>query len=249
MRKKKTRILNIPPEEEQTGILLWFQMLQNHGLTLFNANLLTFLSLLPAFFCLYLLLDTYDMIFWVAALVCVILAGPSITALHSACVRVVHRMPVWVTHDFKDIWKQEWKKSMVLTAILGLLWSVLAYAMYLVITVDGGLSVGHLLLFGICAYLLMGLTLFSYQQTALLELPLGTILRNSFLMIFAGKLRSVFAILFSMVILVVCVMFYGYAVYALIAGLMSMTIMTSNLIFAPVFRGLFLTETPDEKET
>lgn len=248
MRQKKILFLHIPPEEEQTGILLWFQLLQNHALSLFYANLLTFLSLLPAGFCLYLLLDTCDLTFGAAALVCLILAGPSVMGLHNTCVRVVHRMPVWILHDFKNLWKQEWKKSMALTGVLGVLWSFLAYAVYLITAVDGGLSVGHLLLFVICVYLLTGLTLFSYQQGALLELPLGTILKNSFLMIFVGGLRPVFAILFSLAGMAVCIFFYGYAIYALLAGLMSLTVLTSDLIFAPIFRGLFLAKPVDKKE-
>ncbi len=248
MRKKKPFPHSIPPEEEQTGILLWFQLLQNHGLKLFYSNLLTVLSLLPGFFCLQLLLDTYDLVFWALGLVCVILAGPSITALHSVCVRVVHRRPVWVGEEFGEAWKKMKKITMELTGILGLLWSVLAYAVYLVILVEGGLSFGHLLLFGICAYMLMGVTLFSYEQAALLELPLAVILKNAVLMIFAGRLRSVFAILVPLAVFLVCVLLYGYVLFILLAGVMAWTIMTANLIFAPVFSGLFLAEAPDEKE-
>ncbi len=248
MGKNRNRFLNIPPEEKQTGLLLWFQMLQNHGLTLFHANLLAFLSLVPGFFCLYLLLSTYDLVFWAAGLVCVTLAGPSITALHGVCARVVLRRPVWVSSDFREVWKRDWKTSMALTAVLGLLWSGLAYAVYLVILVDGGLSLGHLLMFGVCGYLLMGVTLFGFQQAALLELPLTVILKNACLMIFAGNLRSVFAILVSLGVLAACVILYGYALYILLAGAMALTIMTANLIFAPVFRRLFLTENADEKE-
>ena len=246
---KKKSLLNIPPEEEQTGILLWFQHLQNHWMTLFMANLLAVLSLAPAIFCLYLMLDTMDLVFAVAALVCLSIAGPSITELHSACVRVVHRMPVWLANDFKTVWKEDWKKSMVLTAVLGLLWAALIYAAYLVVVVDGGLSLGHLLLVGLCAYMLMGLTLFSYQQLAMLELPLGTILKNSLLLIFAGRLRSVFAILVSLAVALACVAFYGYAIYALLLGVPALAVMTSNLIFAPVFRQLFLKGSANEEET
>ena len=36
MTAKKRKFWNIPPEEEQTGLLLWFQILQKHYLKLFG---------------------------------------------------------------------------------------------------------------------------------------------------------------------------------------------------------------------
>ena len=47
MTAKKRKFWNIPPEEEQTGLLLWFQILQKHYLKLFGANAIAVLSLLP----------------------------------------------------------------------------------------------------------------------------------------------------------------------------------------------------------
>ncbi len=249
MGKKRFGIFNIPPEEEQTGILLWFQLIQNHWLPMFYANFFTIVSLVPAAFCLYMLAMTQDLVFWAAALVLLTLAGPNITALHKICVRIVHRMPVWLKVDYQNTWKQDWKISMVLTGLLGLLWSALAYGIYMVILVDGGLSVGHLLVFALSGYFLGGMTLFAYQQAAMLELPLPVILKNALLLIFAGKLRAFFAILVCILMALVCYIFYGLLVYILLLGWLALMVMTANLIFAPVFRGLFLTEISDEEET
>ena len=178
MTAKKRKFWNIPPEEEQTGLLLWFQILQKHYLKLFGANAIAVLSLLPCAYFIYLLIQTGDVVFWVVGLALFVLASPCQTGLHSVCVRLVHRMPVWVKDEFINAWKQEWKPSMLLGLILGVLWSVLVYGAYMVVAVDGGMSVGYLLLMLLAAYFLTGLTLFGYQQIAMLELPFGTQLKT-----------------------------------------------------------------------
>ena len=58
MTAKKRKFWNIPPEEEQTGLLLWFQILQKHYLKLFGANAIAVLSLLPCAYFIYLLIQT-----------------------------------------------------------------------------------------------------------------------------------------------------------------------------------------------
>lgn len=135
--------------------------------------------------------------------------------------------------------------SMLLGLILGVLWSVLAYGAYMVVAVDGGMSVGYLLMMLLAAYFLTGLTLFGYQQIAMLELPFGTQLKNAALLIFAGKLRAFFAIVVWVGMLLVPVIYYGLAAYILLAGWVAIGVMTANVIFAPVFSRLFLTGEPE----
>lgn len=203
------------------------------------------LSLLPCAYFVYLLVQTGDIVFWGLGLALFVLASPCQTGLHSVCVRLVHRMPVWVKDEFINAWKQERKPSMLLGLILGVLWSVLAYGAYMVVAVDGGMSVGYLLMMLLAAYFLTGLTLFGYQQIAMLELPFGTQLKNAALLIFAGKLRAFFAIAVWVGMLLVPVIYYGLAAYILLAGWVAIGVMTANVIFAPVFSRLFLTGEPE----
>ncbi len=113
------------------------------------------------------------------------------------------------------------------------------------VAVDGGMSVGYLLMMLLAAYFLTGLTLFGYQQIAMLELPFGTQLKNAALLIFAGKLRAFFAIAVWVGMLLVPVIYYGLAAYILLAGWVAIGVMTANVIFAPVFSRLFLTGEPE----
>ena len=75
MTAKKRKFWNIPPEEEQTGLLLWFQILQKHYLKLFGANAIAVLSLLPCAYFVYLLVQTGDIVFWGLGLALFVLAS------------------------------------------------------------------------------------------------------------------------------------------------------------------------------
>lgn len=242
MKCNKKKIWNVPPEEEQKGLLFWFQILQKHYLTLFYANGIAVVSLLPMAYFVYLLAQTRDLVFWVLALGLWVLASPMQTALQGTCTRLVHRRPVWLREDLKAVWKQEWKKSMLFGLVTGILWSALAYCVWIVLAVDGGLSIGHMLLFVLVAYLLTGLTFFGFQQIAMVELPLATAVKNAVLLIFAGKLRSFFVVVILWGTVLVPVIYYGLAAYILLLGWLALGVMTAELMFAPVFRRLFLAE-------
>ena len=110
------------------------------------------------------------------------------------------------------------------------------------------MSVGHLLLFCLCGYFLGGMTLFGYQQAAMVDVSLPVLLKNSILLIFAGKLRSVFAIALCAVMLIFCYIYQGLLVYILLFGWLSLMVLTANVIYAPVFHSLFLAENQDEEE-
>ena len=113
----------------------------------------------------------------------------------------------------------------------------------MVVAVDGGMSVGYLLMMLLAAYFLTGLTLFGYQQIAMLELPFGTQLKNAALLIFAGKLRAFFAIVVWVGMLLVPVIYYGLAAYILLAGWVAImkfsvpvTVTMSVVMWAPLRR-------------
>lgn len=242
MKKEKKKIWNLPPEEEQKGLLFWFQLLQKHYLTLCYANGIAVASLLPAGYFVYLLIQTKDLLFWVLALICWVLASPCQTGLQSVCTRLVHRMPVWIKADFGRAWKEDRKQSMAMGLILGLLWSGLAYGVYQVLLVDGGLSLGYAMFFVLVAYFLTGLTFFGFQQAAMIDLSLGAMVKNAVLLVFAGKLRSFFLILTLWVMVLVPFLYYGLAAYLLLLGWVALGVLTANLIFSPVFSRLFLQE-------
>lgn len=229
-----------PAGIQRHGLGLWFQLLEEHFTPLFWANLFTALAMLPFFGCVYFVVATGDMMFWLAAIVFLTLAGPLITAMHSVCARVAHQMPVWVREDFKQSIKRDWKASLLLTFIVAVLWSGLAYAVTVVSSVNGGITLPFLVIFGVYAYFLTGFTMYSYLQLSMLELSLSVIMKNSLLLIFAGKGRSAGAIAFSLAVVIVGVMYWFYAMLACFVFLMALLVFSADLIVSPVFSELFM---------
>ena len=78
-----------------------------------------------------------------------------------------------------------------------------------------------------------------FQQIAMVQLPFFGIIRNALLLIFAGKLRAFFAILFALAAVGAALWFYEFFVFILLLGAPVLTVMTFNLIFLPVFEAFF----------
>ena len=172
------------------------------------------------------------------------LAGPGITALHYICIKISRGTPVWVKDDYFDCVKREWKKSIVLSLIVGALWLSAIYAVKMIVIVEGGISLTKLVFFLIYGYLLTGFSAFAYQQLAMIELPFKNVLENAVLLIFAGKGQSIKAILCAYVVILLSIYFYNFSYFILLIGFYALTVLTVNFIFMPVFDELF----PDDRE-
>ena len=58
-----------------------------------------------------------------------------------------------------------------------------------------------------------------------------------------------FAIVLCAAMTLFCYVYYGLLLLVMLLGWLALMVMTANLIFAPVFSGLFLGESFDEEET
>lgn len=234
-----SNFVKMPADVPRGGLGRWFQILEEHFMPLFWTNLVTFAWLLPCFACLFFLTELWDSLSWAGTYVFFVLAGPGVTALHYNCMRIVRGVPVWWWDDYMECVRREWKKAMLLSAILGALWSGYVYALRLIIAVSGGLGLMYSMLFAVCGFVLTGLTALSYQQLANVELPFGNVLKNALLLIFAGKGRSFAAVMFALAALALCARYYLYAFFVLLVGFYAVGVMTFSLIFLPVFNEFF----------
>lgn len=238
MKRKKTFIIN--PEDEEKGFLLWLHLINGCYRELFFANLIAIVSLLPAVYVGYLFTQTRHPLLGLLFALLTGVAGPAMTLLSGIACRISLRKPVWLKEDVLLILKQDLVSSVILGFLAGILWAVIYFAAYMVYAVEGGFSLMVLLLILLYGYLAAGFTIFSFQQLAMLEIPLSRVLLNGVLLIFAGKGRSFAAILLPIVTLALCRYFYGVGGLLLIAGLPALALMTSDFVFVPVFSRLFL---------
>ncbi len=232
------------PDLQRSGLGLWFELLETHPMKLFWSNLLTFAFLLPCLVAAFFLINLWDWLSIAAVWLFYSLAGPAVTALHFICIQIARGRPVWIKEDYWSCFKNEWKKAILLSAVVGGLW--LGYIVWIrwIILANGGVELFAMLLFVCGGFLLAGFSALSYQQLAMVELPFANVLKNAVLLIFAGKIRSFAAVMFSMLCIGLCLYFYSFSVFVLILGFCALGIMTLNLIFLPVFNEFF----PDSRE-
>ncbi len=237
-------ILN--PEKENKGVLLWLNLTAAHFGELFFSNLIAILCLVPAGFFLFLFIDSLSLQFQLISALLFALAGPALTLFFGTACRVSIRQPVWVWEDLKSILKHDLWKSFGLGLICAVMWSVIIDACYLMYTADGGLSPTLMVFAGIYVFLISGFTIFSFQQLAMLDITFPQVLKNGVLLIFAGGARSFLAIIVMILPLGLCAYFYGVGSVAAVGGIPAWVAMSSQCIFAPVFRRIFMGDGTDE---
>lgn len=236
----------MPADVPRSGLGKWFQIVEERFMPLFWLNCVTMLWLSPCFVALFFLTQLWDVLSWALCIVFFALAGPGITALHFVCMKIVRAIPVWWWDDYKASVRRDWKKSIFLTFILGLLWSAFVFAVRIVLGADGKLGYLQLSLFALCGYTMTGVTVLSYLQLSNVELPLYNILKNSLLLSYAGK-DSLKSVIFACVLALVAVRFYGYAPLAMLLGIYALAVMTVEYMFFPVFEAVFLKDKTDEE--
>lgn len=225
--------------ERKQGLGRWFQILEDRFMVLFWTNLLCVGFALPFLISLFFFTQAGDSLSLLGMVLGLMLLGPGYTAMEFITMQVIRDKHVDVWQDFRKSVKRDWKQSAMFALLVGLLWGTFAYALRLIVAVQGGVGLMYTAVFGLNAFLVMGLTILGFQQIAMVQLPFYGIVKNGFLLIFAGKGRGFGAILFTLVAVAGCLWFYEYFVFILLLGAPVVITMTANLIFYPVFGEFF----------
>lgn len=228
--------------ERKQGLGRWFQILEERFMALFWTNLLALCLALPLIVSLFFFIQTGDSLSLAGVALGVLILSPGLTAANFLTTQIIRDKPVDVWRDFWKSCRRDWKQSVGYGAAMGLLWGAFVYALELVMAVQGGLGLMYAMVFLLCGFLTTGLTVLGFQQIAMVELPFFGVFRNAFLLIFAGKSRSLGAILLTMALVGLCIWFYQYFVFFLVLGVPVLIIMTADLITYPVFASFFLEE-------
>lgn len=226
------------------GLGRWFQILEDQFMSLFWVNLLFIGCALPFLISLFFFLQLGDSLSLLGMVLGLALLGPGFTAMNYICMQLIRDKHIYLWDDFKKSIRRDWKQAMAFSLIAGLLWGFFAYALRLLILIQGGLGPVYTAVFAVNAFLVMGITLLGFQQVAMVQLPFFGVLRNALLLAFAGKARGFFGILFALAAVGACLYFYEYVVFILLLGAPVLIVMTFNLIFLPVFEEFF----PEDEE-
>ena len=225
--------------ERKRGLGRWFQILEDRFMTLFWANLLFLAFALPFLACLFFFSQIGDILSLAGMVLGLIPLGMGMTALSYITMQVIRDKPVYVWEDFRKSVRRDWKQSAGFALLAGALWGAFAYALRLILTIHGGMHPAYAAVFAINAFVLMGLAV------RVVQLPFYGVLKNAFLLIFAGKGHGFRAVVFAIASVAACLWFYEYFVFILLLGAPVLIVMTANLMLLPVFEEFF----PEEEET
>ena len=182
----------------------------------------------------------------------VVTIPPTLTALNKVLLNLVREGNTFFFKDFID----EFKSSFIKSWIAFLPWLVLtgvAAAGYTLISDDVYASLPYIVVFVMISCIVYCQTNYSITMIALIDLPLGKILKNSVIMVLVEMKRNIFLIM-TVPVFVLCAIYYIYSIpfTALFAfsfvGIINVMI-SNDAIEERVIKPNFNTGSPKSRET
>lgn len=237
-----------PPKK---GIFRWWEVFTRDFSALFLCNLLLAVCALPSitsvmFFYASCSVGQPWMLTLLANLVFAVPLGPALAATHRLTLQMCRDEPFFTWHEFKKAYKQDFKQGAIAMVLMAFLGDAILLNLFLMVSMESyALFAIVMLLF--CIFIWFSLLNTLFQQIALLELPLGTIIKNSVVLILVGGWRLTVCILIDIGVVVAMLHFAYVAGPLALFGLFSIVVMTTDLIFWPRFRLVFIDRTPPER--
>lgn len=231
-----------PPKK---GIFRWWEVFTRDFSALLLTNLYLVVCALPTLTCtifFYVSCTTGQPWLLMLALnvVSAVLLGPALAATHRLTLQMARDVPFFTWHEFKKAFKQDFKQGAISMAIMAVLGDIILMNLYL-LTVMESYSMFTVIMLALCIYLWFSLLNSIFQQIALMELPLHTILKNSLLLILVSGWRGFLITILDIGFVLLLFMYSPIAAPLLVFGLFAFFIMTTDLIFWPRFNQLFIT--------
>ena len=230
-----------PPKK---GIFRWWEIFTRDFGAMLLGNLCFFVCAMPALACAVMFYATCSMgqpsmLMLVLNLVAAVLLGPALAALHRLTLQMCRDEPFFTWHEFKKAFRQDFKQGAIAMVILAFLADLIMLNFYLLTVMEGYPPFVVVMLF-LSVYIWFSLMNTVFQQIALMELPLHTIFKNAVLMVLVSGWRGVLTVVIDIVV-VLLLMTYSYAAAPLVVfGFFAWLVMTTDLIFWPRFRQLFI---------
>lgn len=169
---------------KKTEIPLFIEILRREFTTLLKLNLIFLVACLP-----------------------IITIGPAIGAMTSVTLKMVRDKPVDIYYDFKQGFKKNWKQSLILGILGGLITSAIICAFLFYIQLEGIAYYLMMFIIGMIVVIIGMLWLYVYPMTVGVNLKIKQIIKNSFLLSIKYIKHSIIALLICALLIVITIMF------------------------------------------
>lgn len=230
-----------PPKR---GLARWWEVFTRDYSALLLTNVLVLLCALPTLACITIFYMTCAMgtpgtLMLLLNIPCAVLLGPALAALHRITLLICRDIPFYTWHEFKKAFKQDFKQGAISMVILAFLADLIMLNLYLLTVMENYSGFSVIMLF-LSIYIWFSLFNTIFQQIALMELPLRTILKNSVLLVVVSGWRGVVVTVADMVLTYLIVMFAPLVVPLALAGLFAVIVATTDLIYWPRLKQVFI---------
>lgn len=219
-------------EPRKKGPARFFEILGRDMGDLFRANLLCTLGFLPALILIFLgILGRTVLLAAAGGILGGILLGPCYAGLHDTILRALRDEPGYWWHIYKKSFRRNWRQSLIPGAILGFLLASQLFVAYFLIA-GGQPDVISAAL--ICMNVLLTAMIFPYlfSQLVLIDLPLGTLVKNSLLLALSFAPRSIAAALIQIIYWIVIISFLPYtALWVVLFGFALVELIVLMIIY------------------
>lgn len=238
------------------GIPRFFEVLVRDMSNLVKLNLLYQICILPAqlIFGLALLTGPQNPLFllWIVLGIAVSFpVGPASTAVSFCITRMLRDDPGFIWHDFKRIFKENFKSTMVFGMIYAAVLFAQVFALYTFLWADpGALNLGmiQLGLFMLSVLMFSMLSPYYFIQSAYLDLNTTGVLKNSVFLAFGFMPRSFMGALFSVGIWFLFIMnIFAASLPILILGYTIPRLLTLMWVWPPVNKTFGIEETLEKR--
>lgn len=167
-----------PDAPRKRGLSRLIEILGRDMGSFFKAGMLAFASCIPFVAGAVLAVLSHGLLVMIiAGIVGGALAGPQLTALADTILRSLRDEPGFWWQTYRRAWKRNAKASLVPGAIFGLLFGSEIFLFFHLDTMQAGSAIIVMMLVGTA--LVLGFFTYVWPQIALLELPLGSLLKNA----------------------------------------------------------------------
>ena len=158
--------------------------------------------------------------------------GCGICGLTDTVLRSLRDEPGFWWYNWRRAMHRNWKNCLPLGAVSGI--AVGGLLCMLLPVIGGSAVLSTLAILGLCALLIIAISIWSWPQIALMELSLPAVLRNTLLMALAYPLRTLGAVVIWFLYLLIMLLYFPISLLLLLATLWFPALCALHCIYKPL---------------
>ncbi len=239
---------------QKKGAARFFEIVFRDSGMLWKAGFLTSLCFIPAAIAMlftvlsapYIILMAIGIIVY---LIASMLVGPALVSLHAVVITTVRDIPVYMMHEYKKAWKNNWKQSVPFGVAMMGLYAAEIFTGYFILTSGESNTSIFLGIIFLALFLITGISHITLIQIIFIDLPLTKMIKNSFLLTFGYAKRTLPAIVIVLIVFAAMALFYPLWPFYILLGIFPFLTVIANMWVWPVIDKCFnITQLQEERQ-